>query len=226
MYIEENFQPVWGSGGELGIELPEEVYRIGDVRLKSRNPKYSTGYGGDIGRQWTQVEILTPKQFNSIVYNPKPLIRPTFDRPIGYLGKAINSKLVQTSPTDIYKPTPNARSLFIAYDMKLAESMYGGVEVVWVGQRRDNSLPEWPLEATRLSMDYIKKPTTARWDYNVINEKALYNPSTSVHFELHDSEEVELVNKILSLAGIVVRTPELYQAAVAEDNKNITQEKQ
>jgi hypothetical protein len=226
LYIEENFQPVWGSGAELGIELPEEVYRIGDVRLKSKNPKYSIDYGGNIGRQWTQVEILTPKQFNSIVYNPKPLIRPTLDRPIGYLGKAINNKLVQISPTDTYTPTPNARSLFIAYDMKLAENMYGGVEVVWVGIRRDNDLPEWPLEATRLSMDYIKKPTKVQWGYNVIREKALYNPNTSIHFELHESEQVELINKILALAGIVVRTPELYSVATQEETRNIQQEKQ
>jgi hypothetical protein len=177
---------------------------VGNVRLKSKDPR------DGIGRQWAQVEILTPKQFNSIVYNPKPLIRPTPDRPIAYYSK---------------DGLGNTRNLFIAYDMKLAEDMYGGLEVVWFGDTSDNTA-QWPVTKTRLAMDYIKKPTTARWDYNVINEKALYNPSTSVHFELHDSEEVELVNKILSLAGIVVRTPELYQAAVAEDNKNITQEKQ
>ena len=77
-------------------------------------------------------------------------------------------------------------------------------------------------------MDLILRPHDVKWGYTVVtqNDTALYDPSQSTHFDLHDSEEVELVNKILALAGITIRMPELYQAAVAEDNKNIKQEKQ
>ena len=53
----------------------------------------------------------------------------------------------------------------------------------------------------------------------------MYEPSNSNNFDLHPSEEVELVNKILILAGITIKSTELYQAAVAEDTKNLTQEK-
>ena len=50
--------------------------------------------------------------------------------------------------------------------------------------------------------------------------------SKDVNFELHASEETDLVIKILGLAGITLKDPGLYQIAGAEDNKNIQQEKQ
>ena len=52
------------------------------------------------------------------------------------------------------------------------------------------------------------------------------NASDYQHFELHPSEETKLVMKILQLAGIAIKDPNLYQIAGAEDNKNIQQEKQ
>ena len=47
----------------------------------------------------------------------------------------------------------------------------------------------------------------------------------SVNFDLHVSEETDLVKKILLLAGITIKDPSLYQIATTEDNKNIQQEK-
>jgi hypothetical protein len=83
-----------------------------------------------------------------------------------------------------------------------------------------------PVAANNLSMNYIRKPVDVYWGYTMINDEALYNPAASVNFELHPSEETELVMKILTLAGIVIREPQLYQIAAAEDAKNIQQEKQ
>ena len=83
-----------------------------------------------------------------------------------------------------------------------------------------------PADADNLSMNYIKKPADVYWGYTIINDEALYNPSTSINFQLHASEETELVLKILSLAGVVIRDPQLYQIAATEDAKNIQQEKQ
>ena len=45
-------------------------------------------------------------------------------------------------------------------------------------------------------------------------------------FELHPSEETELIMKILTLAGFTLKDPILYQTAEKEDTKNIQQEKQ
>ena len=64
------------------------------------------------------------------------------------------------------------------------------------------------------------------WGYDVIAEKALYNASRSYNFELHGSEEPELVVKILELAGITLNKPGIVQIADQEDTKTIQQEKQ
>jgi len=71
-------------------------------------------------------------------------------------------------------------------------------------------------------VNYIRKPEEVEW----ASINGLYNLTNSVDFELHPSEETKLVIKILGLAGITLKDPQLYQIAGAEDNKNIQQEKQ
>jgi hypothetical protein len=73
--------------------------------------------------------------------------------------------------------------------------------------------------------NYIAKPAKVNWGYTVVNGKALYNAGTTVNFELHASEEVELVFKILQLAGISSRALDVYQLAGQEEMKNLQQEK-
>ena len=80
-----------------------------------------------------------------------------------------------------------------------------------------------------VTIDYIKKPTPVNWTYIVVGDVALVNPDPTVgyqDFELHPSEEADLVVKILGLAGITLKDPNLYQIASSEDSKNIQQEKQ
>jgi len=72
---------------------------------------------------------------------------------------------------------------------------------------------------------YVRRPTAVNWGYVVLNNKALHNANTSVNFELHASEEKELVIKILSLAGVAIEDMTLYQVAEAKDAKDINQEK-
>lgn len=79
---------------------------------------------------------------------------------------------------------------------------------------------------SNISCRYIRVPTTPKWGYVVVNEKALYDPSTSMDFELHKSDTTELVYKILSLAGIVIAKPGLGSYADAQINAQKQQEKQ
>ena len=69
--------------------------------------------------------------------------------------------------------------------------------------------------------NYVDKPTTASFDYTIVNGEALYNSTNSVDFELHESEETELVLKILELAGISIEDPQLYQAASQQEIKKL-----
>ena len=82
-----------------------------------------------------------------------------------------------------------------------------------------------PTVNDTITHDYIKTPTDVSWGYVVTGGSSVYNSSTSTDFELHESEEVNLVNKILLLAGIVIKDNNLYQIASQEDIKDIQQEK-
>ncbi len=80
----------------------------------------------------------------------------------------------------------------------------------------------------QLNIDYILQPRVVNWPYVVVGGKALFNANADDRqdFDLHPSEETELVLKILSLAGFTLKDINLYNAAAGEDNRNIQQEKQ
>lgn len=78
---------------------------------------------------------------------------------------------------------------------------------------------------TNVDIDYIKKPVDVSWAYNSVSGNAVYNSSNSVNFELHESEETELVIKILQLAGLAIKDPSIYQAGNQMEIQNTQQEK-
>ena len=74
---------------------------------------------------------------------------------------------------------------------------------------------------------YVQRPQTVNWAYVVVSGKALYNMNASVDFELHDSEESNLVYRILALAGITLADTgvNVYQASTTEEQKKVIQQK-
>jgi hypothetical protein len=65
---------------------------------------------------------------------------------------------------------------------------------------------------------YFRIPKKVNWTYVVVNKQALFNNiATTSHFELHPSEENQLVNKILKLAGISNKQPDIMQAGQGMD---------
>ena len=76
---------------------------------------------------------------------------------------------------------------------------------------------------------FIQRPIDVKWGYVVIRQgggKALYNANTSTDFELHISEEVELVYKILTYAGIAIKREDIVQGGASLDASKKQQEKQ
>jgi hypothetical protein len=68
-----------------------------------------------------------------------------------------------------------------------------------------------------ITCTYVMQPVTAIWGYAVVNSQAMYDNTMTVNFELHPSEENELVYKILELAGITLNKPGLVQIATSEE---------
>ena len=102
--------------------------------------------------------------------------------------------------------------------------------------------PVYVIDATQISVfpevdnilfRYIRIPLISRWTYTVVrmpdgDGHAQYNATAQdlQDFELHPSDEVNLVIKILEFAGITIKDPSLYQIAAQEEMRNIQQEKQ
>ena len=74
-------------------------------------------------------------------------------------------------------------------------------------------------------IQYIKKPRKVEWAYQIVYGEALYDANNAVNFELHPSEETELVIKILELAGLLVKDIQMYQIAAGEEIRNTQEEK-
>jgi hypothetical protein len=77
----------------------------------------------------------------------------------------------------------------------------------------------------RVIIEYIKTPATVSWAGTVANGVSLYNGSNSTDFELHNSEETELIIKVLELSGVSTKQIDISQYAGSVDNKSIQQEK-
>ena len=86
--------------------------------------------------------------------------------------------------------------------------------------------PQPPSTFPGIHCQYIKLPVKAQWGYIVVNEKALYNSGQSQDFELHTSDEAELVYKILALSGVVIAKPGIKDIGNQEILTQKTQEKQ
>ena len=79
---------------------------------------------------------------------------------------------------------------------------------------------------TGITCDVISKPIAPNWGYVMVFGEALYNSTTSINFQLHQSEEVALVEKILEFAGLSTKEVQTYQIANQEEIQTIQQEKQ
>ena len=88
------------------------------------------------------------------------------------------------------------------------------------------SIVLYPSSITSLiTATYIRKPVEATWASQTVVGNALYNAATSTSFELHDSEETNLVIKILLYVGLTLRAGDIAQVADAKETKKIQQEK-
>jgi len=91
---------------------------------------------------------------------------------------------------------------------------------------RQDGLNIYPDTIEDIDISYIRQPTVVQWAYVVVNDKALYNDNISVDFDLHASEESELVYRILAYAGVTIKKVELTQVAAQALSSQIQQEKQ
>ena len=101
------------------------------------------------------------------------------------------------------------------------DNNYTGTETKFIGN--DGNLRIYP---DVIQIFYTRKPKKPNWAYVVVNNKPLFNATNAVDFDLHASEETELVYRILALAGIAIEKPQLTQTGAQLASAQIQQEKQ
>ena len=79
---------------------------------------------------------------------------------------------------------------------------------------------------SNVQVEYIRKPLNPIWGFTTgtlgqyLYNSELYNetaePTGSINFELHESEQTEVILRILQYAGIIIRDPQIVQAAAQQ----------
>lgn len=65
------------------------------------------------------------------------------------------------------------------------------------------------------TVSYIRKPNNVQWGFSVNQNLGnyIYDPTTSIQFELDATEQTEVILRILAYAGVVIKDPQIVQAA-------------
>lgn len=77
-----------------------------------------------------------------------------------------------------------------------------------------------------VTMSYIRKPADVTWNFTSTTGYYVWDPTSSVDFELDVSEQSTVILEILKYAGITIKDPMIVQAASQELAANEINEKQ
>jgi len=215
---------------------PADLYRIGTLIYNN-----------------IEVERINQNEF--LYINASPLTKPTDNRPIFVSGaagyKIYGSLILRTTTGKVNGAINNSATIVIAsanssitVNDKVTGTGVSGVIVVTsiaadgitIGVSSAQTLANGvtltfttpaPTQIIRsgITCNYIKRPATVVWNYATVNGAALFNSFNSVDFPLHESEETELVIKILEFASLSVRDMNLYQVSNQMEGQNTQQEK-
>tara|TARA_R100000656_G_scaffold9781_1_gene10517 strand:- start:359 stop:1285 length:927 start_codon:yes stop_codon:yes gene_type:complete len=69
---------------------------------------------------------------------------------------------------------------------------------------------------TGVEASYVQKPSNPVWNFTSSVSGYVYAPTTSTDFQLHISEQTNVILQVLLYAGVVIKDPSIVQAAAGE----------
>jgi hypothetical protein len=71
---------------------------------------------------------------------------------------------------------------------------------------------------SNITATYLRKPLDPIWDFTATPPyyQYIYNSGTSVDFELHPTEQVNVITKILLYSGVIIKDPQIIQVAAQQ----------
>lgn len=89
----------------------------------------------------------------------------------------------------------------------------------------NNVFKIFPSSISNPVINYIRIPADPIWGYTGGGATAyVYSSAASTDFELHPSDETDLVIKILAYAGVIIKDPTVIQVAQQQEANNVTLE--
>tara|TARA_R100001509_G_scaffold71345_1_gene39845 strand:- start:7787 stop:8545 length:759 start_codon:yes stop_codon:yes gene_type:complete len=129
---------------------------------------------------------------------------------ISELPHIISSKLI--NPTTTYP---------IFYRQQVTDNTGGTAHL-------DNAIKILPATLTgNLNLYYIKKPDIVAWNISSEvgpNSSIKFDSASSVNFELHPSEEPNVIIKVLSYVGVVIKDPFVIQSMAKIEQETFNKE--
>ena len=89
-----------------------------------------------------------------------------------------------------------------------------------------NTVRVFPSDyGTSVTIDYLTLPQDPIWGYTTGgNGELVYSSGTSQDFEIHESDETDLVIKILAYTGIIIKDPTVIQSAAQKEVNDFNQD--
>lgn len=149
-----------------------------------------------------------------------------------------NNATTVSAPADLYRTIQISKSDRLTEIEKVKKSEYTYLSASNLTAPTDsfpvyyfdkNVFNIFPQTIVNPVIDYIRQPIEPKWDYSVSSGQYTFKEvgvgdSTSKDFELHPSDETDLVIKILALAGVIIKDPTVVQVAQQQEINNINQE--
>jgi len=179
-----------------------------NVEVTGQDPAVDyTLFDGISVRKASSKKVQLISRSNSEIYRLGSVMYQHATKGFIELDKVSAKNMIYINSSPLTKPTAT-RPIFVA----------NGVS--------DISIYPSSISTNDIYFNYIRKPNKCNWGYTVQLEKALYDSSRSKNFELHESEDSNLTNRILELAGIASQKPDVQQAGSGRDGRETQQQKQ
>lgn len=184
-----------------------------DLRTAQLKSKNDTGYADEIEVLESRISMHSSTTSISISGELHPL----------------PSNAYNVSSLTLYN-TSLAKNVYVnrVEDSELREILLNPLTAPTTGRpvyiEQNGSVRVYPATSQSIDITYTVRPQTPNWGYVVVSGVAMYNSNTSIDFDLHVSEEHNLVTRILQLAGIATKDVELLSVA-AQDAANTENKK-
>ena len=212
---------------QRGLLTPDQYNRLARLSQLDLIEKAFHDYNRAVNRD---IAFRTSTEYGDISAN----IKEKIDALSKESTLAISTGTV-AQPTDLYKViaiSTNSRSRQIE-EIQKSRLIYLNASKLTAPS---STYPVYYLEGTDIkvlpntistaTIDYIKVPADPNWAFTGGGTTAYtYDDSdNSVDFELHPSEEIPLVTRILAYAGVIVKDPTVIQAATSKEVDDFNQE--